>query len=127
MHIVSLAPIDPWKLEIIAVVGGARTSSERAAISRDVARGLLLRICPGAYVERSAFESCSPEGQHVVRIRAAAAVAYGPILVSHWSAAVVHGQPVLRSRLGSVHITVPEDDDGHRQGMTAHYLPGGRP
>ena len=122
VNVVSLAPIDPWRIEIIAVVGGARTSSERAAISRDVARGLLLRVCPGAYVERTAFGSLSPEQQHIVRIRAAAAVAWGPILVSHWSAAVVHGRPVLRSRLGSVHITVAEDDDRHRQGTTAHHF-----
>lgn len=123
MHVVALAPIDPWRIEIIAVVGGARTSSERAAISRDAARGRLLRIRPGAYVERIAFESLSPEQQHIVRIRAAAAVAPGPILVSHWSAAVVLGKPVLRSRLGSVHITVAEDDDRHRHGLTAHRFP----
>lgn len=115
-----LNAIDPWKLEIIAVRGTARNSGERTAIGRDVERGLLLRIGPGRYVERTAFESLSPEEQHIVRMRAAAAVSPEPLVFSHWSAAVLFGLPVLRIRLRTAHVTIPEGADLHRQGVTAH-------
>jgi hypothetical protein len=116
----TIAPVDPWRIEIVAVSRTSRTSAERGAISRDAARGLLVRVCPGAWVPREAFESLTPEQQHLVRIRAVVAVSSGPLLVSHWSAALLHGLPVLRSRLAAVHITVPEDDDRHRQGIVTH-------
>lgn len=118
----ALAPVDPWKLEILTVARGTRTSTERASISRDVERGLLLRLSPGAYVERRAFETLSPEEQHIVRIRAVSAVSHAPVLISHWSAGVVLGLPVLRSRLTAVHITIQEDDDRHRQGVVTHHF-----
>lgn len=116
----SRVPLDPWRVEIITVTSGSRTSSERAAIGRDVQRGLLLRVCPGAYVERAGFERLLVEQQHIVRMRAVSAVSPRPMLISHWSAAVVHGLPVLRSRLSAVHVTVEDDDDRHRVGVVAH-------
>jgi hypothetical protein len=117
-----LAPVDPWRLEILLVSGGSRSSTERASISRDVERGLLLRLRPGAYVERTGYGCLSPEQQHVVHLRAAAATSDAPLLVSHWSAAIAHGLPVLRSRLGAVHVTVPEDADRHRTGLVTHHF-----
>jgi len=115
-----VVPIDPWRLEIIAVVGGSHSSADRMALSRDVQRGLLIRIRPGAYVEREAFLALSPEEQHIVRVRALAAVSSEQPIVSHWSAAVLHGLPVLRPRLTAVHVTVPSDDHRHRQGLVTH-------
>jgi len=115
-----VGPVDPWRLEIITVSGGSRSSTERAAISRDVDRGLLIRLCPGGYAERAGFESLSPEQQHVVRLRAIAGASATPVLFSHWSAAAVHGLPVLRARLSTVHQTVVEDDDRHRTGVVTH-------
>lgn len=112
--------IDPWRLELISVRGSGRSSGERSAISRDVERGLLRRIGPGCYVERSGFEALSPEAQHIVRMRAADAVSPEPLTFSHWSAAALWGLPVLRSRLQTVHDTIPEGADQHRQGLTAH-------
>lgn len=112
--------IDPWRLEIIVVRGGSRSSGERSAISRDAERGLLLRIRPACWVDREAFTALSPEQQHVVRIRAADAASPAPLAFSHWSAAVLQGLPVLRSRLRTVHNTVPEGQDQHRQGLAAH-------
>jgi hypothetical protein len=120
MPVVTLDAIDPWKLEIITVRGTARSSGERTAISRDVERGLLLRIGPGRYVERIAFESLSPEQQHIVRLRAADAVSPEPLLFSHWSAAVLFELPVLRARLRTAHVTIPEGSDLHRQGVSPH-------
>ncbi|GAA2748887.1 hypothetical protein [Amnibacterium kyonggiense] len=122
MHTPAGVAIDPWRLELVVVGASARTSTERAAISRDVERGRLLRVIPRAYVERDAFESLSPEQQHLVRIRAASATAPEPLVVSHWSAAVLHGLPVLRSRLLDVHVVVSPGLDRRRAGLAFHAL-----
>lgn len=116
------ALVDPWRLEIIAVVRNSHSAAERRALSRDTEHGRLARIGQGAYVERIAFESLTPEGQHIVRMRAVAAVAVEPIVFSHFSAAVLHGLPVLRSRLIAVHTVVDHDDDRHRHGTTTHHF-----
>ena len=117
-----LAPVDAWRLEIICVAGMAYSAGERRSISRDVVRGLLVRLLPGAYVERTAFEAMSPEDQHVVRMRALTAVSSAPVVFSHWSAAVLHGLPVVRDRLRVLHVTVEDDDVRHRQGVSAHMF-----
>lgn len=115
-----LTRIDPWRFEIIVIVGRSHSSAERRSISRDVERGLLVRLLQGAYVERVGFESLNPEDQHIVRIRALVALSSSPQVISHWSAAVLNALPVLRSRLTTVHITVEDEDVRHRPGVTAH-------
>jgi hypothetical protein len=118
-----LDTVSPWRIEIV-VVRGSSSSTERRAISRDAAAGLLLRLGPGAYVERTAFEALGPEDQHIVRMRAVAARTPFTLVFSHVSAAVLHGAPVLRSRLGtSVHVTVEDEDDRHRVGLVMHRFP----
>lgn len=117
-----LAPVDPWQIEIIAIVGRSHSSTERRALSRDVERGLLIRLRHGAYVDRQGFESLSPEDQHVVRARAFVAVSAAPVLFSHWTAALLQGLPVMRERLGALHITVEEDDLRHQQGVVTHQF-----
>jgi hypothetical protein len=119
----SMPAMDPWLLEIITVHGGTHDAGMRRVVSRDVERGLLVRLRQGAYVERAAFEAMSPEDQHVVRIRAFAAVAAVPPVFSHWSAAVLLGLPVLRSRLATVHTVVDERRGRGQVGVTAHLFP----
>ena len=116
---------DPWRVEIIVVRGGSYGAAERRALARDVARGLLLRLRAGAHVEAAAFEALSPEGRHIVRLRAFAAVTDAPPVFSHFSAAVVLGLPVLRTRLGAVHTTVAERRERGQEGVSAHLFPIG--
>lgn len=115
--------MNPWLLEIITVRAGSHDAAERRALSRDVERGLLVRLRQGAYVERTAFEAMSPEEQHIVRLRALAAVSAVPPAFSHWSAAVVLGLPVLRPRLRLVHTTVDERRGRGQEGVAAHLFP----
>ena len=122
MSITISAAADPWSAEVVTVVGGSHSSAERRAISRDVQRGLLLRVGGGAYVERTAFEAMSPEDQHIVRMRALVAVSRRPVVFSHWSAAVLQGLPVLRSRLAVLHITGEDDDERPRPGVVVHLF-----
>ena len=112
--------VDPWRLETIAVARSSHSATERRALSRDVERGWMLRLLQGAYVERAAYESLTPEERHVVRMRALDAVSPGTVVFSHFSAAVLHGLPVLRARLDSLHVVVEDEDDRHRRGVVSH-------
>lgn len=114
-----LAAVGPWLIELI-VVRNSHSGAERRAISRDVARGLLLRLQPRAYVDRVAFEAMTPEDQHIVRMRALAAVSPSAMVFSHVSAAVLHGLPVMRTRLHTLHVTTEDEDQRHRVGQTMH-------
>jgi hypothetical protein len=107
--------MDAWTLELL-VVRTASIDLERRSPARDCARGLLTRVRPGAYVETAAYESLTPEGKHVVAMRALAAVAPTPPVFSYWSAAVLHGLPVFRQHLDRVHVTV---EDPAQRGLVA--------
>lgn len=114
---------DPWRLELIAVRDGSYGGGERRSLTRDVERGLLLlRVRQGVHVERTAFELLSPEDQHIVRMRAFAAASPEPVVFSHWSAAVLHGLPVLRRRLAKVHTTVRRAGARGEQGVSGHLF-----
>lgn len=112
----------PWTLEILTIRNGSHSGAERRSLSRDVERGLLVRLRSGAYVERRAYEAMTPEGRHIVRMRAFAAVSDRPPMFSHWSAAVVRGYPVHRSRLEVVHTTVDERRGRGQEGVSAHLF-----
>jgi hypothetical protein len=114
-----LAVVDPFRLDLI-VVDHSHSGAERRTISRDVEAGRLIRLRQGVYVERIAFEALRREDQHVVRMRALAAVSPGCPVFSHWSAAVLHGLPVMWNRLDTVHVTVEDEDDRHRVALTMH-------
>ena len=84
---------------------------------------MLVRLRSGAYVERIAYAAMTPEHQHLVRMRAFAAVADRPPVFSHWSAAVALGFPALRSRLKAVHTTVDARRGRGQDGVSAHLFP----
>lgn len=47
----------------------------------------------------------------------------GPVVFSHWSAAVVHRLPFLGDHLGRVHVTVPDAvRRGTRSAVAAHVF-----
>lgn len=117
-----LAPVDPWRIELIAVLHASHSSGERKSLTLDVERGLLLRLRKGVYVDRAAFEELTPEEQHIVLMRAFAVASPEPVVFSHWSAAVLHGLPVLRHRLRTVHVTTQRPGARGEQGVTGHVF-----
>ncbi|MFD1721482.1 type IV toxin-antitoxin system AbiEi family antitoxin domain-containing protein [Amnibacterium endophyticum] len=119
-----LAPLppDPWRIDVVVVRNGSHTSTERSALRRGVEAGELLRIGHGLLVDAADFTSLDPEAQHVVRMRAIAAGSSRPVVFSHASAAVVHGLPVLRQRLRTVHTTVARLGDRSTAGVTGHVF-----
>lgn len=115
--------MDPWALELL-LARDQLSDASRRTLARDVDRGLLRRVRPGVYVERSAYEALTAEGRHLVAMRALAAVAPMPPVFSYWSAAVLLGLPVLgREHLDRVHVTVEDAADRGLVGVAAHVAP----
>jgi predicted transcriptional regulator of viral defense system len=61
------------------------------------------------YADRRTWSRASPEHQHLGLVRAAGRCVPGAV-VSHRSAALLHGLPAPYGRLGAVRMTVPADD-----------------
>ncbi|WP_043361396.1 type IV toxin-antitoxin system AbiEi family antitoxin domain-containing protein [Microbacterium testaceum] len=71
--------------------------------------GRWMRIQPGIYVERAAFDALRPAHRHRIAVVAAVGRSRGRIgVVSHLSAAVLHGLPQYRFRPRPVSVTIPD-------------------
>ena len=86
----------------------ARSSGELAGLSR------------GAYCAGQIYQTADSAGQHALTVRA---VANGAphLVVSHISAAVVHGLPLPRPALGQVHLTRPGRSGWRRDGRSIQH------
>ena len=63
--------------------------------------------------------------RHALTVRAAVAAARGPVLVSHMSAAVLHGLPVVGVRDQRVHLTVAGASGGEMRAFVARHATEG--
>ncbi|WP_295790055.1 hypothetical protein [uncultured Microbacterium sp.] len=71
--------------------------------------GRWLRIQPGAYVDRAAFDALRPVDRHLIGVVAAIGRSRGSAgVVSHLSASVLHGLPQYRFRPRPISMTVPD-------------------
>jgi hypothetical protein len=66
--------MNPWTLELL-VARALTRELERRSLVRDTARGLLVRVRPGVYVDRVGYEELTGAGRHLVAMRALATVA----------------------------------------------------
>lgn len=75
---------------------GAAPGWSARQLQRDAERGLLLRLRPGVYVQRSNWDGLRLDERHLLRMHALAA--RQPVAVfSHSSAALAHGLPLIRT------------------------------
>ncbi len=88
---------------------GATDAEIRAAL----AAGRFTRLATGVYVDTEPYLALTPEERYVVRVHAMAARSPG-LIVSHLSAAALHGLPLVRTKLGAVHLTRPGNGGGTR-------------
>jgi hypothetical protein len=72
---------------------GSRLDDPRT-LTRDVARGVLIKLRRGVYVRHELWATSDPRGQHVLRARAVLAAARRPVALAGLSAAAVWGMPV---------------------------------
>ncbi len=111
-----LQPTDAWRVELVLGLW----LDDRRALRRDVERGILVRVRRGVYVQAGWWSAASDEERHVVQVRAFAATTREPPVFSHWTAAVLHGLPMLDPRLVRLHTTVPEAGDRGNDGVFGH-------
>ncbi len=92
-------------------------------LARARRQGKLRRVASGVYVPADAFDGLSPADQHVTRARAAARNRRGSV-VSHQSAAAVHGLDLWDTDLHRVHLSIPGPTGGGRSaGLHLHGQP----
>jgi hypothetical protein len=89
--------------------------------ARAAAAGREVRVARGAYVERGRWDALDDLEQAKLRLLAHARTRSGPPVFSHWSAALLHGLPVSRQALASIHVTLPPTSGGRSvPGVVAH-------
>jgi hypothetical protein len=86
---------------------GGHPSAERRALQRRVHRGELVALRPGVLVEPAHLVGLRPEQRHVLLVRASAPGITPPSMISHRSAAAVHGLPFVGDPPDRVDVTDP--------------------
>jgi len=86
--------------------------------------GVEHRVAPGVYADKPAWDALSSRDQYIHRIRAVVETrAFDSVVVSHESAAALHGLPVLGSWPRQVHLTVGRTSGGKSRGdIVKHCL-----
>jgi len=86
-----------------------------------VARGTLVRIRYGVYVDAALWRSVGRTGRYQLFVRATGLSSRRPAVVSHMSAAALHGLPTIGAWPKTVHVIVPDATGGsHGQATTRH-------
>lgn len=110
----------------IRAAGLLRTPDESPArgnaVRRAALRGDVRRVHLGAYVGSDHWEELDPAGRRQVQVRAAVAAARSPVLVSHTSAAVLWGLPVVGAPDERVHLTFVGDSGGMSRGAICRHV-----
>jgi hypothetical protein len=110
--------MSPWDVELVL----ARDVSDARVLARDRDKGIIRLIRHGVYAVESDVRELTPEGKHVVAMRAAAFASDRPLVFSHWSAMTAHGLESLGSRLGSVHVTFRSPGQRGLDRISSHVL-----
>jgi hypothetical protein len=95
----------------------ARRGMNDDDLRRLVAGRVLTRVRRNAYRDTAAHDVLSAEQRHAVAVRAAVAAHRVDVVVSHQSAAVLHGLPVWGAPLDVVHLTTRRRNAGRRSGL----------
>ncbi|UFS59202.1 type IV toxin-antitoxin system AbiEi family antitoxin domain-containing protein [Subtercola endophyticus] len=98
-----------------------RNGGDRHALARAVTRGAAHRIRRGVYVSYDRWSRLDADQRYLLRCRAECDSKGSRPILSHWSAAVVHGIPVIGGWPQMVHRLVERGSGGRsRNGVIAH-------
>jgi len=93
-------------------------------LRRKVDAGELTRMRPGSFVSSVDLEGTEAEVRHRLLIDATLRVCSEDAVVSHVSAAILHGLPVWGTELSRVHVSRPRTNAGHiTAGLHSHPAP----
>ncbi len=96
----------------------------RQQLARAALAGRRRRVAPGAYVSEELWQSLGEQERYRLRVRAVVATRRFRPVLSHESAAAVHGLPMIGSPPDHVHIVVDPGSGGRsRNGVIKHRMP----
>lgn len=98
--------------------------SERELKTRTGARGDWVVVRRGAYAEREVWERMPEDNRYAMAVRAAVLTSTRAAVVSHSSAAVHLGLPILPRWRALVHVTRPGVTGSRTEGGVKHHLAG---
>lgn len=110
-------------MEISYVRDLALPDETRQQHARAALRGEEQRVSRGAYVTSALWAESEQRARYLLRVRAVAETwQFRPVL-SHWSAAAIHGLPIIGEWPDAVHVTVGPTSGGRsRGGVVKHSL-----
>ncbi|WP_167042880.1 hypothetical protein [Salinibacterium sp. ZJ454] len=95
--------------------------ADRRQFAVAAARGTQVRVARGVYLSTAAWAALDADERYVARVYAVAGTRRNQPVLSHWSAAAVHGLPIVGDWPDAVHITVrPAAGGRNRNGIVAH-------
>ncbi|MES2093727.1 MAG: hypothetical protein V4531_07940 [Actinomycetota bacterium] len=109
----------PSKLTFVRDLGFGEGNRQQHAAA--VALNREVRVSRGTYVPRSDWETLGTRDRYLLLLRAVAATRKNQPILSHWSAAAVHGMPIIGAWPSRVHMTVGVVAGGRsRNGVVKH-------
>jgi hypothetical protein len=112
-----LADIDGVVLRRDALAAGATDGDLRRACRA----GVLVRIRHGVYSLKEVWEARTLEERHLLLSRMAYEFARADVVLSHVSAALIHGAPLWDLSLTEVHLTRTDRKAGRREGGVVQH------
>jgi len=96
----------------------------RLDLARRARQGIEVRVSRGVYTGVEEWRAADGDSRYLARIRAVAETRGAPPVISHWSAAAVHGLPMIGAWPQRVHITQrPGMGSRSRNLVARHSLP----
>jgi hypothetical protein len=95
----------------------------RQAHARNALSGTEVRVATGAYIPIAPWLDLKERDRYLVTIRAVVATRRKEMIVSHWSAAALHGLPIVGPWPSRVHVSIGRVSGGRsRRGVIKHAL-----
>ena len=102
------------------------TYDDRRSHARAAEVGSETRVAHGVYADAAQWGSLDQRARYIARVHAIARTRLRRPVISHWSAAVLHGLPSVAQTLESVHVTAPKASGGRSYpGVAMHCVPLG--
>jgi hypothetical protein len=102
----------------------SRMGNNPNALTRAVRRNELARIAPGSYMSRQHWDALNEIRRTVHRARAVSERWKSAPLFSHWTAAAIHGMPLVGAWPTRLHLIVERDSSVRTRGEIVRHAVG---
>lgn len=117
-------PADDIRIPLASTATARLLDGGDRALRRGVDAGDLLRVRAGVFAPRREWDDTGADAHAIARVRAVVATRRGPVVLSHESAALLHGLPIARPWPRHVSITEPpESNRRSKRGVVVHRSP----